>query len=308
MVDLSKVSQKIMEQVDAIKQMSGNSRKIDTPAEYESLSKLLAGEAGAGNKEYIQGFMIEYENKYPTLEKLEADKAQAELEKGLTEAGKKEIDDLLKQYDKSEKKFKPNDDIEMELQALLNNKYKGFTAEEKEYLKQELIKRHIKTEAPVVNVPTRDKAEYAGEEKYDSYYALQGYTTEEDQALIREAIGKVNSDNVMDFLGIYEHTDDQGFFQQLVTELGFDDKNDLALKVANDLKAYVEKYRPDAEKSSRIDSFIKSLQEGNTHTWQNTVMGYGNSWISTTAKDLDEFVLQELKILGSFDIKENPIE
>ena len=44
MVDLSKVSQKIMEQVDAIKQMSGNSRKIDTPAEYESLSKLLAGE------------------------------------------------------------------------------------------------------------------------------------------------------------------------------------------------------------------------------------------------------------------------
>ena len=72
MVDLSKVSQKIMEQVDAIKQMSGNSRKIDTPAEYESLSKLLAGEAGAGNKEYIQGFMIEYENKYPTLEKLEA--------------------------------------------------------------------------------------------------------------------------------------------------------------------------------------------------------------------------------------------
>ena len=114
MVDLSKVSQKIMEQVDAIKQMSGNSRKIDTPAEYESLSKLLAGEAGAGNKEYIQGFMIEYENKYPTLEKLEADKAQAELEKGLTEAGKKEIDDLLKQYDKSEKKFKPNNDIEME--------------------------------------------------------------------------------------------------------------------------------------------------------------------------------------------------
>ena len=56
----------------------------------------------------------------------------------------------------------------------------------------------------------------------------------------------------MDFLGIYEHTDDQGFFQQLVTELGFDDKNDLALKIANDLKAYVEKYRPDAEKSSRI--------------------------------------------------------
>ena len=112
----------------------------------------------------------------------------------------------------------------------------------------------------------------------------------------------------MDFLGIYEHTDDQGFFQQLVTELGFDDKNDLALKIANDLKAYVEKYRPGAEKSSRIDSFIKSLQEGNTHTWQDTVMGYGHSWISTTAKDLDEFVLQELKILGSFDIKENPIE
>ena len=45
---------------------------------------------------------------------------------------------------------KPNDDIEMELQALLNNKYKGFTAEEKEYLKQELIKRHIKTEAPAI--------------------------------------------------------------------------------------------------------------------------------------------------------------
>ena len=306
MVDLSKVSQKIMEQVDAIKQMSGNSRKIDTPAEYESLSKLLAGEAGAGNKEYIQGFMIEYENKYPTLEKLEADKAQAELEKGLTEAGKKEIDDLLKQYDKSEKKFKPNDDIEMELQALLNNKYKGFTAEEKEYLKQELIKRHIKTEAPVVNVPIRDKANYTGNN--DFYYALRGFTTESDQAVIRDAISKVNADNIMDFLGIYKFSDDQGFFQQLVTELGFDDKNDLALKIANDLKAYVEKYRPDAEKSSRIDSFIKSLQEGNTHTWQDTVMGYGHSWISTTAKDLDEFVLQELKILGSFDIKENPIE
>ena len=306
MVDLSKVSQKIMEQVDAIKQMSGNSRKIDTPAEYESLSKLLAGEAGAGNKEYIQGFMIEYENKYPTLEKLEADKAQAELEKGLTEAGKKEIDDLLKQYDKSEKKFKPNDDIEMELQALLNNKYKGFTAEEKEYLKQELIKRHIKTEAPVVNVPIRDKANYTGNN--DFYYALQGFTTESDQAVIRDAISKVNADNIMDFLGIYKFSDDQGFFQQLVTELGFDDKNDLALKIANDLKAYVEKYRPDAEKSSRIDSFIKSLQEGNTHTWQDTVMGHGHSWISTTAKDLDEFVLQELKILGSFDIKENEIE
>ena len=41
----------------------------------------------------------------------------------LKEKYKKEIDDLLKQYDKSEKKFKPNDDIEMELQALLNNKY-----------------------------------------------------------------------------------------------------------------------------------------------------------------------------------------
>ena len=33
------------------------------------------------------------------------------------------------------------------------------------------------------------------------------------------------------------------------------------LFVLTDLKAYVEKYRPDAEKSSRIDSFIKSLQE-----------------------------------------------
>lgn len=306
MVDLSRVSQKIIEQVNSIKEMGGSSKKIDIPAEYESLAQLLAGEQGAGNKEYIQGFMIEYENKYPSLEKLEADKAKAELEKGYTESGIEKIDKLLSKYDKLEIYGGQNDGVEMELRALLHDN-DNLTKEEKIYLTKELKNRRISTDKPIVNVPKYKDTFYDGN-KYKVKSALQGYTTEEDQKIIMQEIAKVNSTNIMEFLDVWRSDIKEGFFQQLVTELSFDNKSEIALKVAQDLKAYIDKYRPEAKDAYSITRFIEALKRNDEHDWLDVVFGNMSS-IEYRAKRLDYFVKQELKILDNPGVyKKEPTE
>ena len=51
----------------------GSKKKIDSKKEYDELSNYLAGNTGSMNvheKEFIQGFMIEYENKTAKQEKM----------------------------------------------------------------------------------------------------------------------------------------------------------------------------------------------------------------------------------------------
>ena len=65
-IDLSKISKAVRQFVDVVAKQEGNKKKIDTKKEYDQLSNYLASNINSMNiheKEFIQGFMIEYENK-----------------------------------------------------------------------------------------------------------------------------------------------------------------------------------------------------------------------------------------------------
>ena len=60
MFDISKVSDNIKSAVAQIAAFDGNTRKVDSKAEMNTLAKILAGCDNEEDREYVQGFMIEH--------------------------------------------------------------------------------------------------------------------------------------------------------------------------------------------------------------------------------------------------------
>lgn len=132
MVDLSKVSKAVQKFVSDVAKTEGNKKQIDSQNEYNKLGDYLAGnnDVNVHEKEFIQGFMIEFENKQKAAE-------QKEFEDSVTDSTKKAVDQIKKRMD-NKKKIDTDD----EAQALLNmlkNTRGDLNKADLEYIKRALI-------------------------------------------------------------------------------------------------------------------------------------------------------------------------
>lgn len=132
MVDLSKVSKAVQKFVSDVAKTEGNKKQIDSQNEYNKLGDYLAGnnDINVHEKEFIQGFMIEFENKQKAAE-------QKEFEDSVTDSTKKAVDQIKKRMD-NKKKIDTDD----EAQALLNmlkNTRGDLNKADLEYIRRALI-------------------------------------------------------------------------------------------------------------------------------------------------------------------------
>lgn len=132
MVDLSKISKAVQKFVSDVAKTEGNKKHIDTQNEYNKLSDYLAGnnDMNVHEKEFIQGFMIEFENKQKAAE-------QKKFEDSVTDSTKKAVDQIKKRMN-NKKKIDTDD----EAQALLNmlrNTRGDLNKADLEYIRRALI-------------------------------------------------------------------------------------------------------------------------------------------------------------------------
>ena len=148
--DLSKVSKAVKQFVADIAKTEGNKKKIDSDNEYNKLSQYLAGTGFSMSKDeigYVQGLMIEYQNK--------------KFDESITENTKKEVSKIAKRMGN-----KKNIDTDEEAQALLlmlRNSHRDLNAADMAYIKNLLITsgyEHYLNEIPqqvnIVNVIIND--------------------------------------------------------------------------------------------------------------------------------------------------------
>lgn len=148
--DLSKVSKAVKQFVADIAKTEGNKKKIDSDNEYNKLSEYLAGTAFSMSKDeigYVQGLMIEYQNK--------------KFDENVTENTKKEVSKIAKRMGN-----KKNIDTDEEAQALvlmLRNSHRDLNAADMAYIRNLLIVSgygHYLNETPaqvnVINVIVND--------------------------------------------------------------------------------------------------------------------------------------------------------
>lgn len=287
------VSQKIMDKLAELKAMSGNSKKIDTPAEYEALGQLLANETGKGNREYIKGLMVEYQEAYPTLEQVEKQKAYDDMMRGVSESVKKQVERLTNSIEKAESSCDLCDTFRLELNKLYNSD--GLSEDEKKYLEQIMDKYHIPLKLHVVNMPNLSGEEF---QKMDDDAdivrdALQRYTTKNEQKIVSDIINNdINSENVMEFLKNYTHrnySNKEGFFEQLFTEFNFPDKVQLLNKMATHLDEYLQKY----DGYYYDPTAFKDALANNPHYFDGVTV--------SQARDLDKLVSQQIEIDYNMD-------
>lgn len=255
------VSQKIMTEIADIKAMSGKTKKIDTQAEYEALGKLLANETGKGNKDYIRGLMVEYENAYPTLDEIEAQKAQEEMMLGVSESIKKQVEKSIKTFKSSIGGSPAKTLAKFELNKLYNSG--DLSADEIKYMEQVMEEYFVPLEEHVVKRPNLSDAEIETAETNARIVreALQGYTTKDEQKNVSDIINNnINSKNVMQFLYTYsKSTDGEGFFEQLYTEYNFPDKAQLLQKMTDYLAEYADTFDGESELIHAINVFQKEV-------------------------------------------------
>ena len=254
------VSQKIMTKIAEIKAMSGKTKKIDTQAEYEALGELLKKATGTGNKDYIRGLMVEYENAYPTLDE-EAQKAQEEMMLGVSESVGKQVKKSIKACESSIGSSPAKTLAKFELNKLYNSG--DLSADEIKYMEQVMEEYYVPLEEHVVKRPNLSDAEIgtAVTNARIVREALQGYTTKDEQKNVSDIINNnINSKNVMQFLYTYsKSTDGEGFFEQLYTEYNFPDKAQLLQKMTDYLAEYADTFDGEFELSHAIKDFQKEV-------------------------------------------------
>lgn len=133
MVDLSKVSKAVQEFVSNVAKQEGNKRQIDTRSEYDKLGAYLSGNQDGMNvheKEFIQGFMIEYETKT----KKEAEETeQTRIEEATTESTKESVKKIAKRL--GDKKTIDTDEEAQALVLMLRNTKGDLNKADIEYIK-----------------------------------------------------------------------------------------------------------------------------------------------------------------------------
>ena len=141
--DLKKVSQTIKDLVSQAAKLDGSKKKIDSEREFNELSNLLAGNAFSMNKDemmYVQGFMLEYQNK--------------KFENSVTENTKKEVSKIAKRM--GDKKKIDTDEEAQALSIMLRNSHNDLNAADLAYVKNLLITsgygHYLSEQRPHVNV------------------------------------------------------------------------------------------------------------------------------------------------------------
>ena len=124
--DLKKVSQAIKDFVSETAKIDGNKKKIDSEREFAELSNLLAGNAFSMSKDemmYVQGLMLEYQNK--------------KFDNSVTENTKKEVSKIAKRM--GDKKKIDTDEEAQALAIMLRNSHRDLNAADLAYVKNLLI-------------------------------------------------------------------------------------------------------------------------------------------------------------------------
>ena len=311
MTDLSNISPKIQSKIEQIKAMAGDSKKIDNGAEYDALAKLLSGETGRYNKEYIKDLMEEYENNYPTTEKYKEQQAEKKMMEGVSQNAKKQVAKLISAYDKKAKKYEPSDLEKYTLVELYNNELSGLSKDEKQYLKKLLEARGISTEKCEIKHP-----DFSDEQKKQIHEmakkvrdGLEGYTTGSEQNTIYNVIMKyVNSENILEFLSGYNSNgfnEGEGIFEQLTKELNFEKKGEIIDKLKQDLKNYINKYRQSAD--GQYHNAAKG-SESDKYNVLDTMFEFGSTGSGVyDARRADKFVEQEVKLLHGWQTNHDMI-
>lgn len=171
MVDLSKVSKAVQEFVSNVAKQEGNKRQIDTRSEYDKLGAYLSGNQDGMNvheKEFIQGFMLEYETKT----KKEAEETeQTRIEEATTESTKESVKKIAKRL--GDKKTIDTDEEAQALVLMLRNTKGDLNKADIEYIKNILrnsgfesyIEEDTQKEEKADSEPSTPPAEPAVEEE-----------------------------------------------------------------------------------------------------------------------------------------------
>lgn len=162
MVDLSKVSQAVQKFVSDVAKTEGDKKKIDTQNEYDKLANYLANNQdgmGTHEKEFIQGFMIEF----TTKKQAEAEKA---FEDQVTDSVKKAVDKIAKRMEN--KKLIDTDDEAQALLNMLKNTKGDLNQADIQYIKNVLIKAGYgalleENEAKTEETPAEQPSSEAGD-------------------------------------------------------------------------------------------------------------------------------------------------
>lgn len=162
MVDMKHVSVNVQQQVKNIMQQEGNKKKIDSEAEYQALQMLAQELSSSGasrhEQEYIQGFMIDYQN-------TKTQAAEKEQKNQVSDAARETVKNIKKMFPDK------NEFSEAEARALLaeiQNTRGDYSKADIEYMKQELIKAgfgNLLCEGSSAPVKTTKKEEPVKEEK-----------------------------------------------------------------------------------------------------------------------------------------------
>ena len=162
-VDLSKVSKAVRQFVDNVKELEGSKKKIDSKKEYDELSNYLAGNTNSMNiheKEFIQGFMLEYEKK---SDKQAKEAEQKRLEDATTENTKEAVKDIKKW---TSDKRKIDSDVEAQaLAAMLKNTAGDLNSTDIEYIKKVLTESGYGAYIPKEDTKTEQQTAPKQEEK-----------------------------------------------------------------------------------------------------------------------------------------------
>lgn len=132
MIDLSKVSKAVQKFVEEVAKTEGNKRKVDTKQEHDKLASYLAGnqDMNVHEKEFIQGFMIEFEN-------TERAKEEKDFEENVTQSVKQAVKKIAKRM--ANKKQIDTDDEAQSLLNMLKNTRGDLNKADLEYIRRALI-------------------------------------------------------------------------------------------------------------------------------------------------------------------------
>lgn len=159
--DLKKVSKSVQDFVANVAKTEGNKKKIDSDAEFTRLSMYLAGNGNSMNKDelcYVQGFMLEYQNK--------------KFDDSTTENTKKEVSKIAKRM--GNKKKIDSDEEAQALATMLRNSHHELNSADLAYIQNLLILNgyghYLQQQNPnfaVVNVTVEQKTENDTPEKFE---------------------------------------------------------------------------------------------------------------------------------------------
>ncbi|MBO5737888.1 hypothetical protein J6R97_00955 [bacterium] len=188
-----KVSKFLNNEIKGIMSMEGKKNKIDTEKEYNKIGELLAkGDYSATEKEFLEGYRLEYENAQKAKE-------AKDFEDKMTPGVKKDVDKLVKEMNK---KNNLTPDLQAQkLTIMLNDSKNKLNSADEQYIREALINNGYG------NLISQNKGMDATKEKIDASNN-SSYNTEATDIKNVEA---PKLDEVTESTGTEKHNADEAF-------------------------------------------------------------------------------------------------